>query len=152
MDKATAIEEKTTRLRLARKTGAGLACLAAVATLLASPTVEAQTHHRSTSHHGTASTASAQAPTGHVNINTASAEELRGLPGIGPSKADAIVALRRRVHRFRRIEEVMRVRGIGRATFRRLRTWLTVDGPTTLSAPPSRHRSPTAAAHHGQGD
>jgi competence protein ComEA len=54
------------------------------------------------------------------------------LPGIGPSKAAAIVAFRERTA-FRRIEDVMRVRGIGRATFRRLRTMLSVSGPTTLS-------------------
>ncbi|MDW8245027.1 MAG: ComEA family DNA-binding protein [Sandaracinaceae bacterium] len=68
---------------------------------------------------------------GVVNIQTASAEELQRLPGIGPSKAEAIIAYRSR-HPFRRIEDIMRVRGIGRATFRRLQPYLTVSGPTTL--------------------
>jgi competence protein ComEA len=69
---------------------------------------------------------------GVVNVQTATLEELQRLPGIGPSKAAAIVAFRERTA-FRRIEDVMRVRGIGRATFRRLRTMLSVSGPTTLS-------------------
>jgi competence protein ComEA len=69
---------------------------------------------------------------GVVNIQTASADELQRLPGIGPSKAAAIIAQRERAA-FRRVEDIMRVRGIGRATFRRLRTMLTVSGPTTLS-------------------
>jgi competence protein ComEA len=69
---------------------------------------------------------------GVVNINTAGQSELSRLPGIGPSKAAAIIAYRERGRRFRRIEDLLRVRGIGRATFRRLRPMLTVQGPTTL--------------------
>jgi competence protein ComEA len=71
---------------------------------------------------------------GVVNINTANEEELSRLPGIGASKARAILALRERVRRFRATEDLMRVQGIGRATFRRLRPMLAVDGPTTLGA------------------
>ena len=73
-------------------------------------------------------------PEGVVNIQSATEEQLQLLPGIGPSKAAAIVA-HRESHAFRRVEDLMRVRGIGRATFRRLRPMLTVDGPTTLASP-----------------
>lgn len=73
----------------------------------------------------------AAAPAGQVNLNTASAEELQRLPGVGPSRAVAIVAYRDQ-HPFRRVEELMRIRGIGRKTFRRLRPMLTLEGPTTL--------------------
>ncbi|MBC7173034.1 MAG: ComEA family DNA-binding protein [Polyangiaceae bacterium] len=69
--------------------------------------------------------------TGVVNLNTATAEELVRLPGVGPSRAEAILAARQR-HPFRRVQEIMRVKGIGRATFRRLEPMITVDGPTTL--------------------
>jgi len=68
-----------------------------------------------------------------VNINTASEQQLAALPGVGASKARSIVSSRER-RRFGRIEEIMRVRGIGRATFRRLRPMLRVDGPTTLGS------------------
>ncbi len=72
-------------------------------------------------------------PAGVVNINTASEVELSRLPGIGPSKAAAIIAYRERGRHFSRIEDLLRVRGIGRATFRRLRSMLAVRGPTTLA-------------------
>lgn len=80
------------------------------------------------------------APSGVVNIQTATVEQLRLLPGIGPSKAEAIVAQRER-RAFRRVQDILRVRGIGRATFRRLRSMITVDGPTTMSAPQARRSS-----------
>jgi len=63
-----------------------------------------------------------------VDLNTATEAELVSLPGIGPSKARAIID--RREHRpFQRVAEIMRVRGIGRATYRALRDRLTVSQP-----------------------
>lgn len=82
---------------------------------------------------------------GVVNIQTATPEQLQLLPGIGPSKAQAIVEQRDR-RAFRRVEDILRVRGIGRATFRRLRPMLTVDGPTTLTTRPPRQARPAAEA------
>jgi competence protein ComEA len=73
-----------------------------------------------------------EAPSGVVNLNTASSEELERLPGIGPSRARAILELRARRKSFARIEDLMRVKGNGRATFRRLRPLVALDGPTTL--------------------
>ena len=86
----------------------------------------------------------APAAEGVVNIQTATAEELQRLPGIGPSKAEAIIAFRQRTQ-FRRVEDILRVRGIGRATFRRLRPYLTVNGATTLTADVTARRTPRAA-------
>lgn len=63
-----------------------------------------------------------------VDLNTATEAELVSLPGIGPSKAAAIMA-RREARPFRRVAEIMRVRGIGRATYRALRERLTVSQP-----------------------
>jgi competence protein ComEA len=89
-------------------------------------------------------------PEGVVNIQTATAEQLDLLPGIGPSKAQAIVSFRER-HAFRRVEDILRVRGIGRGTFRELRPMLTVDGPTTLTAQPrsARRAAPPDEAAEG---
>ena len=55
-----------------------------------------------------------------ININEAGVDELVALPGIGPSRAQAIIAERNK-RRFRRIEDIMRVPGIGRKTFGRIR-------------------------------
>lgn len=55
-----------------------------------------------------------------ININVAAVDALVELPGIGPTRAQAIVTERER-RRFRRIEDIMRVPGIGRKTFARIR-------------------------------
>lgn len=65
-------------------------------------------------------------PDAPVDLNTATAAELESLPGIGPSRAQAIIAYREN-HRFERIEQIMRVRGIGRSTFRQIRERLRVE-------------------------
>src|SRR5687767_394834 len=67
---------------------------------------------------------------GVVNVNTASPDQLQLLPGIGPAKVRNIVAYRNK-HPFRTIEELVRIKGIGRKMFRRLRLHLAVSGPTT---------------------
>jgi competence protein ComEA len=80
-------------------------------------------------------TAQAAPSAGTVNINTASEEQLRLLPRIGPTKAKRIVAYRTR-QKFRNPWDLTRVKGIGRKTFRRLRPFVTVNGETTLTSRP----------------
>jgi competence protein ComEA len=55
-----------------------------------------------------------------ININEAGVDELVRLPGIGPARAEALIAERKK-RRFRRPEDIMRVPGIGRKTYARLR-------------------------------
>ena len=69
---------------------------------------------------------------GVVNINTATAAQLALLPGVGPTRAEAIIAARER-RPFRTVNELIRVRGIGRATLRQLRPYVSVQGETTLN-------------------
>ena len=73
---------------------------------------------------------------GVVNVNTASAEELSKLPGIGPSKAQAIIALRQ-AHPFKAVSELAEVKGIGPKKIEKIKDHVTVSGPTTLVVKPS---------------
>jgi competence protein ComEA len=65
-----------------------------------------------------------------VILNAASATELVRLPGIGQKRAEAIVALRDKLGgRFRRVQDLMRVRGIGYKLLRRLQPLIVLDPP-----------------------
>jgi competence protein ComEA len=55
-----------------------------------------------------------------VNINTATAEELQNIPGIGPSKAKAIVEYRTQNGPFKKEEDIKNVTGIGDKTYEKL--------------------------------
>ncbi len=106
--------------------GMGLLCaMSPVAKAqVATPAPETQQGSTAGSRDGAGST---NTTTTQLNLNTATEAELQTLPGIGPSKAAAIVAYRTRVKRFRRLEQLMRVRGVGSATFRKLRPMLTLE-------------------------
>ena len=60
-------------------------------------------------------------------LNRASAGDLEELPRVGRTLARRIVEERARRGGFHRLEELLAVRGIGAATLRRLRPWLTLD-------------------------
>jgi competence protein ComEA len=68
-----------------------------------------------------------------VILNSATVDDLRRLPGIGQKRADAILALRAHLGRFRAIEDLMKVKGIGRAMLKRLRPLVRLDA--ALAAP-----------------
>ena len=61
-----------------------------------------------------------------VNLNTATQAELIALPGIGPSMANRILALRR-VRSFTKVEDLLQVRGIGESKLNKLRPYVTVE-------------------------
>lgn len=63
-----------------------------------------------------------------VDINTADAETLDTLPGIGPALAERIITYREEHGPFDSGEELMEVKGIGEATYEGLADWITVEG------------------------
>jgi competence protein ComEA len=63
-----------------------------------------------------------------VNINTATATDFEGLPGIGARTAARIIEYRQKNGPFKKIEELMNVRGVGEKSFLKLKPQLTV-GP-----------------------
>jgi competence protein ComEA len=66
------------------------------------------------------------AATGPLNLNTATLDQLDGLPGIGPVLAAAILAERVRRGAFKSVNELRDVRGIGEQRFADLRELVTV--------------------------
>ena len=64
-----------------------------------------------------------------ININTASAEELAQLKGIGPSHAAKIVAYREKNGPFKMPEDLMQVSGIGQKTFDTNQELIIVEAP-----------------------
>ncbi|MFH2006982.1 MAG: helix-hairpin-helix domain-containing protein [bacterium] len=73
-----------------------------------------------------------------VDVNRAGLKELATLAGVGPGLARQILAHRRRHGRFRRKDELLKVRGIGPGKLRRMESRLIVgpDSPTNLPAAP----------------
>jgi competence protein ComEA len=61
-----------------------------------------------------------------VDINTATQDELEQLPGIGPTTARAILDERERRGRFRSVEELLEVRGIGPAKLDAIREFVRI--------------------------
>ena len=69
-----------------------------------------------------------------VDLNTAAAEELTSLPGIGQALAEQIVAYRAANGPFTAVEQLTEVSGIGEKKLEELRDYVTVSGPTDEAA------------------
>jgi len=67
---------------------------------------------------------SGEQPTGKININTATAEQLESLPGVGPAIARAIVEYRKQNGGFRSVDELLEVRGIGEKRLLQIRPFV----------------------------
>ena len=67
-----------------------------------------------------------QTANGKVNLNTASETELSTLPGIGPAKAKAILEYRQQNGRFKSLDDLKNVTGIGEKTFEKLKQYIEI--------------------------
>jgi competence protein ComEA len=88
-------------------------------------------------------------PTGVVNINTATLDQLQMLPRVGPALAGRIVDFREANGEFRTVDEIVAVKGIGERSFENLEPFIVTSGATTLAdkvkLPRSSDGSPKAA-------
>ena len=64
---------------------------------------------------------------GSVNLNTATAEELTSLSGIGPSRAEDIISYREQNGGFHAVEEIMNISGIKGSTFNKIKDRIVVE-------------------------
>jgi competence protein ComEA len=68
----------------------------------------------------------APTPTTPININTATQAQLESLPGVGPKAAERILEYRKQNGHFKKVEDLMNVKGFGEKTFLKLKPMLTV--------------------------
>ena len=102
-----------------------MVCLAATAPLAA--------QEKPASGRRAAAAASKAAIDAPVNLNTASAAQIATLPGVGPKAAERIVEYRQKNGGFKKIEELMNVKGIGEKSFLKLKPLITVSEKTAAA-------------------
>ena len=79
-------------------------------------------------------TPAAKAASGPLNLNTATVAQLEALPGIGKSVAERILEYREKSGGFKKVEDLMNVRGIGEKSFLKLKPLITVSSGKSGSA------------------
>ena len=70
----------------------------------------------------------APAASAPINLNTATQAQLESLPGIGAKAAQRILEYRQKNGSFKKIEDLMNVKGIGEKSFLKLKPLITVGG------------------------
>lgn len=84
-----------------------------------------------TSAKSSARSTKASVPSSPVNLNAATEAQLESLPGIGAKAAQRILEFRQKNGGFKKIEDLMNVKGIGEKNFLKLKPYITVGTPKT---------------------
>jgi len=77
----------------------------------------------------TVALAQKQRPAKPIDLNAATIKELEELPGVGPVTAQRIIDARQKSGRFRRVEDLLAIRGISTKRLEALRPYVTVTSP-----------------------
>ena len=103
--------------------------LLAVAAMAVIPAAAAQQAKAAPAPEAKAARASkpAAAPTAPININTATQAQFEALPGVGPKAAQRILDYRKQNGPFKKVEDLMNVKGFGEKTFLKLKPLLTTS-------------------------
>ena len=103
-----------------RHTCRPLACLVAIACVFLAPTLAKKV----------------PPPLHSVDLNTATEKQLEQLPGVGPTTAKAIVEFRTKAGRFRRVEDLLVIRGISESKLEKIRPYVMINPPPKKPAQP----------------
>ena len=87
-----------------------------------------------------------------INLNTATKDDLVGLPGIGPAKAQAILDYRQAHGGFKSVDELKDVKGIGAKRFEKLKGELTVTGSAAPAKASAKADDKSASPRTAKGD
>jgi competence protein ComEA len=93
---------------------------------------------------GVQAAASKKSFSGHLNLNTATAEQIDLLPGVSPKKAQAIVDYRKD-HPFKTVEELDNVKGFSAKSIEKLKPFVGIDGLNNLAVEGGKTKAPNAA-------
>jgi competence protein ComEA len=70
-----------------------------------------------------------QPPAEPLGLNAATAQELQELPGVGPQMAKAIVSFREKSGPYRRLEDLLAIRGITKQRLEKIRPYVKINAP-----------------------
>jgi comEA protein len=119
------LEEQTMRVVLMLLAVAAMAVIPAAAAQQAKETPAPAKSTRN------AAAKASPAPTTPINLNTATQAQLESLPGVGPKAAERILEYRKQNGSFKKIEDLMNVKGFGEKTFLKLKPMITTTDKAT---------------------
>jgi competence ComEA-like helix-hairpin-helix protein len=83
-------------------------------------------------------------PAKPIDLNLANVKELQELPGVGPVTAQRIIDMRQKSGRFKRVEDLLAIRGISQKKLDALRPYVTVSAPPSPAPPTQKTIAPPA--------
>lgn len=99
-----------------------------------------------------AGAAAAQEMTPKINLNTANAEALQYIPGIGPSKAANIISFRQEIGGFKAFEDLLQISGIGEKTLMDIAQYGSLDSGVSELTEEMAANPPTRSSSAGDGE